>query len=54
MSLKRLRAGLVTVILLAVTIRIILWTVEPMIPYVISGIVLITIVGFVFRSATRL
>lgn len=51
--IARLRAWLVTALLLAVTIRVLWWTVEPMVPYLITGLVLVTILGFMWYRATK-
>jgi putative flippase GtrA len=52
-TLRKLRAGFVTAILFAVTVRVLWWAVEPMIPYFIVGLALVTIVGFVVHRKTR-
>jgi hypothetical protein len=52
-TLRKLRAGLVTAILFAVTVRVLWWVVEPMIPYFIVGLVLVTLAGFVIHRKTR-
>ena len=53
MTVKKIRAVLVTAILFAVTIRVLLWAVEPFIPYLIVGLVLVGIYGFVYYRTTR-
>lgn len=53
MTVKKIRTALVTAILFAVTIRVLWWTVEPMIPYAIVGLVLVGIAGFVYHRKTR-
>jgi hypothetical protein len=44
---------LVTAILFAVTIRVLWWSVEPMLPYLLMGITIITVIGFVWFRSTR-
>lgn len=51
--IRRLRAGLVTALLLAITIRVLWWSIEPMVPYLIVGLVLVTIGGFVYYRKTK-
>lgn len=51
--IRKIRAALVTAILFAVTIRVLLWAVEPFIPYLIVGLVLIGIYGFMYYRKTR-
>jgi hypothetical protein len=51
--IRKIRAGLVTAVLFAVTIRVLLWAVEPFIPYLIVGLVLIGIYGFMYYRKTR-
>lgn len=43
-----------TALLLAVTVRVLWWTVEPMVPYFVVGLVIVTIFGFVYYRSTRL
>ncbi|MCP3797987.1 hypothetical protein NLX83_01820 [Allokutzneria sp. A3M-2-11 16] len=51
--IRKLRAGLVTATLLAVTARVLWWAVEPMVPYFIVGLVLVTIFGFMYYRVWR-
>ncbi|MBP2322628.1 hypothetical protein JOF56_003013 [Kibdelosporangium banguiense] len=51
--MKRLRAGLVTAVLVAVTIQILWWTVEPLLPYLLLGLVLVVIFGTIYYRSTR-
>lgn len=53
MNVKKIRALLVTAILFAVTLRVLLWAVEPFIPYLITGLVLIGIFGFFYYRKTK-
>ncbi|MGH9958092.1 MAG: hypothetical protein ACREBC_13335 [Pyrinomonadaceae bacterium] len=52
--MRKVRSTLVTLLLLALVIRVLWWTVEPLIPYLIAGIFIIGIIGFIFGRATRL
>jgi len=51
--IRKIRAVLVTAILFAVTLRVLLWAVEPFIPYLIVGLVLVGIGGFMYHRKTR-
>jgi hypothetical protein len=51
--IRKIRAVLVTALLFAVTIRVLLWAVEPFVPYLVVGFVLVTIAGFVIYRKTR-
>lgn len=51
--MRRLRAWLVTALLLAVTIRVLWWSVEPLVPYLIAALALVTILGFMWYRATK-
>lgn len=51
--IKKFRAGLVTALLLAVTIRVLWWSITPLIPYLVVGLVLITITGFMYYRTRR-
>ncbi|MEC3978169.1 hypothetical protein [Amycolatopsis sp. H20-H5] len=42
-----------TAILLAVTVQILWWTIEPLVPYLVVGLVLVSIFGFVYYRKTR-
>jgi hypothetical protein len=49
--MKKLRSILVMAIMVAVTIRILWWGVEPLLPYLIVALFLVFIMGVViFRS----
>lgn len=51
--LRKIRAGLVTALLFAVTVYL-LWTVvEPMVPYLVVGLVLILILGTMYYRKSR-
>ena len=52
--IRRVQTWLVTALLLAVTVRVLWWTVEPMVPYLVAGFVIVTIYGFVYYRSTRL
>jgi LPXTG-motif cell wall-anchored protein len=52
-NVKKIRALLVTAILFAVAIRMLLWAVEPFIPYLVAGLVLVGIFGFFYYRKTK-
>lgn len=51
--MTKVRAWLVTAILFAVAVRVLWWSVEPMLPYLLVGVVIVTIIGFVWFRSTR-
>jgi hypothetical protein len=52
-NLRKLRAGLVTALLLVATLHLLLWAITPFIPYLIAGLVLVGIYGFIYYRKTR-
>jgi hypothetical protein len=52
-TIKKVQAVLVTVLLVAVTVRVLWFVVEPLLPYVLVGLVLVTIFGFMFYRVWR-
>ena len=51
--MKKARAMLVTLLLAALCIRVVWWTIAPMIPYVTGALVVVTILGYIMYRATR-
>lgn len=51
--IRKVRAWLVTALLLVVTARALWWTVEPLVPYLLICFVLITIIGFIYYRTTK-
>ncbi len=51
--IRKIRAVLATAILFAVTLRVLLWAVEPFISYLIVGLVLTGILGFMHHRKIR-
>jgi len=47
-TVRRIRTALVTLLLAAVTVRVLWWTVEPLVPYLIGGLGLVTVFGVIF------
>ena len=58
LDLKNLRSTMVTVVMVAITLRIVLWALLPLVPYLISGIVflsaLIAIFGILWKRSSKL
>jgi hypothetical protein len=52
-NLRKLRTALVTALLFVVTLHLLLWTITPFIPYLITGLVLVGIYGFIYYRKTR-
>lgn len=44
-KLKQARKIMVTIILLAITARVILWAIGPLIPYMVGGLILLGALG---------
>jgi membrane protein YdbS with pleckstrin-like domain len=44
---------LAVVLLGALTVRVVWWTVAPLVPYLVSAFVIVTVVGFVYYRMTR-
>ena len=51
--MKKARSWLATLLLGALTIRVLWWTVEPLVPYLVSALVLVTVMGFIYHRMTR-
>jgi hypothetical protein len=51
---RKVRSMLITMLLAILVVHLLWITVEPMLPYVLVGIVLVTIISLIFRHATRL
>jgi hypothetical protein len=52
--LKKARAFLVSAVIAAIALRIVWWSVEPLIPYIIIGILLCTVIAMALFRTTRL
>jgi fatty acid desaturase len=52
--LKQAKTLLISIAAVAILVRIIFWAVEPFIPYVISGLILIFILGVLINRSTKL
>lgn len=51
--MRKVRSWLVTLLMAAVVIRVLWWSVEPLIPYLIGALALVTGIGFVYYRITR-
>ncbi|WP_163512230.1 hypothetical protein [Fodinicola acaciae] len=47
--MRRIRSGLLLVLLTAVVVNVVWWTIEPMLPYVLVGLLTVWIFGFIIR-----
>lgn len=54
LTLKGVRATLISLAIAAVCIRIVWWAVEPLVPYIIGGAILLTIIGIALSRLSRL
>lgn len=57
-NLKNIRSVMVTMVMVAITLRVVLWAMLPLVPYLISGIVflsaIITIFGIMWKRSSKL
>lgn len=53
-NLKNIRAVMVTLVIVTVAMRVILWTLLPFVPYFLIGAGLISVIGFLWYRSTRL
>lgn len=57
-NLKNIRATMITVVMVAITLRIVLWALAPLVPLLISGIiflsVLIVVFGIMWNRSSKL
>jgi hypothetical protein len=51
--IRKFRAGLVTAILFAVTVQIMWWTVEPLLPLLLGVLAVVLVLGFVYYRMTK-
>ncbi len=51
--LKHAKAFLVTAAIICVCIRVIFWAIEPLLPYLLGGIILVTVIGMAIYRTTR-
>ena len=51
--MKKARGMLVTLLLAALCIRVLWWTIAPMIPYLISGLVVVVAIGYLYHRLTK-
>ena len=51
--MRKARSLLVTLLLGAVTVRVLWWAVEPFIPYLVSGLIVVLVLGFIYHRMTR-
>jgi len=50
---KKLRDWLVMALLTAFTVRVVWWAIEPLLPYVVSALVLVLVLGFIYFRMFR-
>ncbi len=51
--MKKARSFLFTLLLAAITIRVLWLAIEPLIPYVVSALAIVMVLGFVYYRMTR-
>lgn len=53
-KLRDARKVLFTILLLAIVARVLVWTLLPLVPYLIVAVILVAILGFAFYRSFRL
>jgi len=53
-TLGGIRSWLLTVVAVVIMLRIVLWAIEPFFPYILVGIVTITVIGIAINRTTKL
>ncbi len=51
--MRQARSVLFLILLTAVVVRVVWWVLAPMLPYVLVGLCIVWIFGFVIRRSTR-
>ncbi len=51
--MKKARSLLVTLLLGALTVRVLWWTVEPLIPYLVGSLIVVLVLGVIYHRMTR-
>ena len=51
--MKKARSLLLTLLLGAVTIRVLWWAVSPLVPYLVSATAIVLVLGFIYYRMTR-
>lgn len=51
--MKKARSWLVTLLLGALAIRAAWWAVEPLVPFLVSGLAVLLVLGFIYHRMTR-
>jgi fatty acid desaturase len=52
-TLGSIRQYLVTILAVVVMLRIVLWAIIPFIPYILTGVVLLTVIGVALYRTTK-
>lgn len=52
--MRQIRSVLLLFLLLALVVNVVWWTIKPMLPYVLVGLCLVWIFGFIVLRRTRL
>ncbi|MGR6971414.1 hypothetical protein ACU639_17805 [Streptomyces cynarae] len=51
--MRKTRSILFTLLLAAVTVRVLWLAIEPLVPYLVSGTAIVLVLGFVYYRITR-
>ncbi|MFC8852943.1 hypothetical protein ACFT5D_07805 [Streptomyces sp. NPDC057144] len=51
--MKKARTFLLTLLLFAFTVRVLWWTIGPLLPFIVSGAAVVLVLGFVYYRVTR-
>lgn len=51
--MKKLRAWLLLALLLAFTVRVVWWAIEPLLPLIVGALVVVMVLGYLYHRASR-
>ncbi|MEV8548192.1 hypothetical protein [Streptomyces sp. NPDC051572] len=51
--MKKLRAWLLLTLLVAFTVRVVWWTIEPLLPLIVGALVIVVVLGYLYHRSSR-
>lgn len=51
--MKKARSILLTLLLAALTFRVLWWAVQPLVPYLVSATAIVLVLGFIYYRMTK-
>ncbi|MFG2681777.1 hypothetical protein [Streptomyces sp. NPDC048392] len=51
--MKKARTILLTLLLFAFVVRVLWWTIEPLLPFIVSGTAVVLVLGFIYYRMWR-